>query len=83
MLLSHNLTMRGSEALLNSAQLLGDNVTGKWMEDGCTDRPTHRKIMLLSHNLTMMGSNVVFVRIPPRGLEGDSMTDSQTEGWRR
>ena len=57
MLLSHTLTMRGSDAasLVDSAQWFRRevSVTDRWTDDGGTG-----KKMLLSHTLTMRESNV-------------------------
>ena len=54
MLLSHTLTMRGSDvaSLVLASGLGGDNVVDRWMDDG------HMEKMLLSHTLTMWGSDV-------------------------
>ena len=54
MLLSHTLTIRGSDvASLAEFQLGGDSLM-----DGGRDRWNHGKIMSLSHTLTMKGSDV-------------------------
>ena len=55
MLLSHTLTMRGSDvaSLVESPSGLGgDSVTDRWTDDGCTEK------MLLSHTLTMRRCDV-------------------------
>ena len=54
MLLSHSLTVRGS----NVSSLGGNSLIDRWTYDRHTKGPMHRNIMLLLQALTMKGSNV-------------------------